>query len=686
MQDSQEMAALSGGSNPGEPGGMGVGGSRGASVRLESHSFDATGANFNSEELTLSSDSAHTSVSSSRASSQRDDGDDEPLRSIEREIGTQTSLNANAVPVGGLASGSVSPFGSPRADGNGKGLPSHFEDLGLSGAEERERALIEERVRDSRSGSQTSSSGGDSEEFYVNNPTPQIIPPPVETGAVGEKHVIVMVGLPARGKTHMARRLARYLAFFHGARTKVFNVGEYRRKNLSNKQCNSDFFDHNVEKNKQLRASFAKMAMDDMIQFLFEDRAQQQIIKVESMENMSLNAMGAGMGGASNGDNGSNGAMGGPHGQSLRSRSDFYQQKGVDSGKVAFFDATNTTKARRKWICSQLEGLPLKIIFIESICTDEATIEKNIWDAKVTLPDYEHLKKKRDKAYADFKQRIANYEKVYQKVDEDNLSWVKLINNGQKVVINRIHGFLPMKMVQFLTNIHAFPHSFYLSRHGQSEYNKFLKIGGDSGLTELGEQYALDLAKFAEEQICTCEETGKPRTARLWTSSLVRTVQTARHIPHPMIKDPSTGRKEWIQMDHRIYRNLDELYAGVCDGMTYEEIEQMYPDDFKRRNEDKFNYRYPRGESYLDILSRLDPLVMEMESYREPLLIVGHQAVLRLIYGYFTGKRREDCPRLSIPLNTVIKLTPRTYDCEEERIGLSNIISQDDGQREPPSH
>ena len=51
---------------------------------------------------------------------------------------------------------------------------------------------------------------------------------------------------------------------------------------------------------------------------------------------------------------------------------------------MAFFDATNTTKARRKWICSQLEGLPLKIIFIESICTDEATIEKNIWDSKVS--------------------------------------------------------------------------------------------------------------------------------------------------------------------------------------------------------------------------------------------------------------------------------------------------------------
>ena len=35
---------------------------------------------------------------------------------------------------------------------------------------------------------------------------------------------LVMVGLPARGKTHMARRVARYLRWL-GVRTKVFNVG-----------------------------------------------------------------------------------------------------------------------------------------------------------------------------------------------------------------------------------------------------------------------------------------------------------------------------------------------------------------------------------------------------------------------------------------------------------------------------
>ncbi|XP_022252270.1 6-phosphofructo-2-kinase/fructose-2,6-bisphosphatase-like [Limulus polyphemus] len=42
-------------------------------------------------------------------------------------------------------------------------------------------------------------------------------------------HVIAMVGLPARGKTYIARKLTRYLNWI-GINTKVFNVGEYRRQ------------------------------------------------------------------------------------------------------------------------------------------------------------------------------------------------------------------------------------------------------------------------------------------------------------------------------------------------------------------------------------------------------------------------------------------------------------------------
>ena len=32
-----------------------------------------------------------------------------------------------------------------------------------------------------------------------------------------------------------------------------------------------------------------------------------------------------------------------------------------------------------------------------------------------------------------------------------------------------------------------------------------------------------------------------------------------------------------------------------------------------------------RGESYLDVIARIEPIIMEMERHRDPLLIVGHQ-------------------------------------------------------------
>ena len=333
----------------------------------------------------------------------------------------------------------------------------------------------------------------------------------------------------------------------------------------------------------------------------------------------------------------------------------------VDSGRVAIFDATNSTRKRRAWLREQLGSLPIKLLFIESVCTDEAIVDRNIWNSKVVLPEYSHLSP--EQAFQDFRNRIDFYKSVYEEMDEEELSWIKLINCGRRVEINNIHGFLLGRIVQFLSNMHNTPHSIYLTRHGQSEYNRVGKIGGDSPITDAGDRYARLLAEFCLEHVVKNEK-GERVRARLWTSSLKRTIQTARYIPHPkLLKDG----QEWVQMSPRVLRNLDELYAGVCDGMTYAEIEDNYPEEYKMRKEDKLGYRYPRGESYLDVISRLDPLVHELESYSEPVVIVGHQAVLRLIYAYFTGKPREACPRLSIPLNCIIKLTPRTHDCEEER-------------------
>lgn len=137
----------------------------------------------------------------------------------------------------------------------------------------------------------------------------------------------------------------------------------------------------------------------------------------------------------------------------------------------------------------------------------------------------------------------------------------------------------------------------------------------------------------------------------------------------------------WEQMKAVTLRNLDELYAGACDGMTYAEIEAQLPAEWALRCADKLAYRYPRGESYLDVLHRLEPVIMEMERCRTPLLIVGHQGILRLIYAYFRGIARKAAPHVCIPLNTVIQLTPSTYACSESRELLHTSFADNaDGQ------
>ena len=50
--------------------------------------------------------------------------------------------------------------------------------------------------------------------------------------------------------------------------------------------------------------------------------------------------------------------------------------------------------------------------------------------------------------------------------------------------------------------------------------------------------------------------------------------------------------------------------------MTYEEIAAIYPEEAAARKADKFNYRYPRGESYNDLIARLEPIAHEMERRR----------------------------------------------------------------------
>jgi len=86
----------------------------------------------------------------------------------------------------------------------------------------------------------------------------------------------------------------------------------------------------------------------------------------------------------------------------------------------------------------------------------------------------------------------------------------------------------------------------------------------------------------------------------------------------------------------------------------------------------------------MDVTLRLEPLAHDIERTREPILIVGHQGIHRILYSYLMGMSRAEAPFVRIPLNHVIILKPHAYGCTEERVCLMpkhEMVC--DGQDEP---
>ena len=46
-------------------------------------------------------------------------------------------------------------------------------------------------------------------------------------------------------------------------------------------------------------------------------------------------------------------------------------------------------------------------------------------------------------------------------------------------------------------------------------------------------------------------------------------------------------------------------------------------------------YRFPGGESYQDVIERVEPIVIDLEQTTSPVLIVTHLSVIRILCAYF---------------------------------------------------
>jgi len=227
-----------------------------------------------------------------------------------------------------------------------------------------------------------------------------------------------MVGLPARGKSYIAQKrkyvaspeeimlietlVMRYLRWL-SVRAETFNVGNYRRTDTPNPSAN--FFDTSNKDGEKARKAAAQAAVNDMVKW--------------------------------------------------------FKTK---NGTIAVLDATNSSKKRRQWIEEQCSKENIETLYVESLCSDKNLIMSNIIEVKTTSPDYKGQDP--EAAAQDFLARIANYERVYETIDdtEAHLSYVKLLDVGKQVIINRLRDYLQSRVIYYIMNLHIRPRSIWLSR------------------------------------------------------------------------------------------------------------------------------------------------------------------------------------------------------------------------------
>ncbi|KDR80374.1 hypothetical protein GALMADRAFT_62167 [Galerina marginata CBS 339.88] len=460
------------------------------------------------------------------------------------------------------------------------------------------------------------------------------------------KILVVTIGLPARGKTHISRALERYLRWM-GVKTQVVSLGDYRRKTLGGAQkLPPDYFTLG-EKSPETLALRKKI----------QDGCEKLIW-------------------------------------------DFFE----GGGQVVIYDANNGRRAARQAIAEKFDKAGIHVIFLESLCDNKEIIEANIRGVKISSPDYRNWDP--NKAVEDYYTRIRGHEQYYETVEETTWPYIRITNVGEKITLNNIQGYLQSRIVFFLMNIHNRFRTIYFARSGQSLIEHSYKA--DSDLSPAGWEYAEKLKDFLlERRAKSLEARGLNPSERklvIWTSTRRRAHHTAWpfvtasssqssqssipvQIPLVSMESPIetseylTTSPDSLLPPESIARNgvkkspppmpshikivektqMLEINPGIWDGLSPEQAKKYYPEDWDRFTKDPYSYRAPRAESYHDLSVRIEPILIELEREQEDLLIIGHASVIRCMLAYLIGLPASEIPAIEIARGDLLEVVPASY-------------------------
>jgi alpha-ribazole phosphatase len=186
------------------------------------------------------------------------------------------------------------------------------------------------------------------------------------------------------------------------------------------------------------------------------------------------------------------------------------------------------------------------------------------------------------------------------------------------------------------------PLTIWLVRHALPEGHNGRCYGRhDIPLSADGIEQAEDIAKrLSVESI-----------SHVYSSGLSRALETARILAGPH------------NLAVQIIEELGEIHFGDCEGLTYEEVEQRFPEVFQSWMARPTETQFPNGENFGQMRSRVMGAfnALLLRHSEESVVIVTHAGVIRLLLGQALG----------IPENHIFRLG--------QRFGAINRVDYFDG-------
>ncbi|KAK3297481.1 6-phosphofructo-2-kinase-domain-containing protein [Chaetomium fimeti] len=335
---------------------------------------------------------------------------------------------------------------------------------------------------------------------------------------------IVMVGLPARGKTHICVSMARYLSWL-GVKTRIFHLGDYRRATVEGGHVPQDYFYPN--------ASPASVML------------RQKILK--------------------------------------KCRDDIYAWLNHENGQVAIYDAVNPTASGRLALAEEFAKHDVQTLFIESYVDDQEILKENARNVKISSPDFHGMDP--DEAAKHYLKRIETKIPVFETMDEDELNYVKMINAGQAFYYNNVSfNYLSHRIVFYLTNLHIKCRTTFFVRAGPATDEDSYKA--DAPLSEEGKIYADKMTETLlrhreQERQASIDQDGPNlplRPLAVWTSTRLRTVQTGEPLKEMGYK--VRQRSQMSQINPGVCEKLSERAIRAA---YPEEVEKHEMDPYHHR-------------------------------------------------------------------------------------------------------